>query len=238
MKVTVIYSNTRRGSTRHCVEEFLGSLSSYNDVETKDFFLPKDMPHFCRGCFSCIYNGEQSCPDSEFIYPIVKSMEESDIIILSSPVYGLDVSGQMKALIDHLCFMWVSHRPNLGMFNKVGVIFTTTAGMGLKHTVKTMKDSLNFWGIKRILVFKEAVSASKWEEVSAEKKERITKETGGLAKKVSAAAKNINRLHHRRFFVFMWTLMRGMMKKNTWNPRDRAHWETLGWLGGTSPFKK
>lgn len=26
--------------------------------------------------------------------------------------YGFDASGRMKAPLDHLCFIWMSHRPN------------------------------------------------------------------------------------------------------------------------------
>jgi hypothetical protein len=29
-------------------------------------------------------------------------------------------------------------------------------------------------------------------------------------------------------------IMKDMMKKNTWNERDRKHWEDRGWLGGKS----
>jgi hypothetical protein len=27
------------------------------------------MPHFCTGCFNCIYNGERTCPHAASIGP-------------------------------------------------------------------------------------------------------------------------------------------------------------------------
>jgi len=56
----------------------------------------------------------------------------------------------MKALPDHLCFMWMSHRPHPAMFSKVGLTISTTAGAGLSHTAKTLRNSLTFWDVRRI----------------------------------------------------------------------------------------
>lgn len=165
MKVTVINGSMRHGSTWHCMDILRQELSQYGEVETTEFFLPKDMPHFCNGCFSCIVNGEHTCPHAENMAPITKAMLEADVIILTSSVYALDVTGQLKTLLDHLCYMWMSHRPNLNMFNKVGVTVVTTAGAGLSHTTKTMRNSLRFWGVKRSFSYKNAVSAMKWNDV-------------------------------------------------------------------------
>jgi multimeric flavodoxin WrbA len=63
MKVTLINGNARHGSTWHCKEEFIKALKKYGEVEATEFMLPKDMPSFCRGCFSCITKGEDKCPD-------------------------------------------------------------------------------------------------------------------------------------------------------------------------------
>jgi multimeric flavodoxin WrbA len=149
MKITVINGNTRHGSTWHCMDLIMEELSKYEEIEKTEFTLPKDLPEFCRGCFSCFLNGEDTCPHASFVAPIVKAVLDADLIVLTSPVYGMDVTGQMKAFIDHLCFMWVSHRPNPRMFTKIGLTVTTTAGAGLKHTSKTMKNSLDFWCVRK-----------------------------------------------------------------------------------------
>lgn len=57
-----------------------------------------------------------------------------------------------------------------------------------------------------------------------------------LARKIVKAAKNIDSLPKPIFRSFMFLLMKGMMKKNTWNPNDRKHWENQGWLSGGKPF--
>lgn len=149
MKIAVVNGNMRHGSTWHCMDAIRDELAKFDDTEVKEYFLPKDLPHFCTGCFSCLSNGEDTCPHAAYTKPITEAMIESDLIILTSPVYGFDVSGQMKTFIDHLCFMWMSHRPNPQMFNKIGLTVSTTAGAGLGHTTKTMRNSLIYWGVKK-----------------------------------------------------------------------------------------
>ncbi len=233
MKIAVINGNMRRGSTWHCMDILRQELSRYGEAETTEFFLPKDMPHFCNGCFSCIVNGEHTCPHSQSMAPITKAMLEADVIILTSSVYALDVTGQLKALLDHLCYMWMSHRPNPGMFNKVGVTIVTTAGAGLGHTTKTMRNSLRFWGVKRVFSYKNAVSAMRWSDVKQKKQDKVKRDTAVMAKQI---AKTVGKEKRPLFRSFFFTLMKGMMKKNTWNLTDRKHWEDNGWLSGAKPY--
>ena len=121
MKITIIYGNQRKGSTYHCVKIIKDTFLVYEDVTFTEFFLPRDMPHFCLGCFNCFFTGELNCPHYEHVLSIVDALLNSDAIILSSPTYGFNVTGSMKALIDHLCYMWMSHRPNEKMCCHAGI---------------------------------------------------------------------------------------------------------------------
>jgi multimeric flavodoxin WrbA len=233
MKITLINGNLRHGSTRHCADAIvqeLAKLDKNKENEVVEFFLPRDMPQFCRGCFSCIYNGEHTCPHAESVQPIAQAMLSADVVILTSPVYAMDISGQMKALLDHLCYMWMSHRPNPAMFNKIGVTICTTAGAGLKHTAKTLQNSLKFWGVKRIFSYSNPVAARKWSEIKPEKQQRISCDVAAMAKRIAKAVSGVEKLGAPLFRSFFLWMMRGMMSKNTWNLRDRKHWEDQGWI--------
>lgn len=236
MKITVINGTARHGSTWNCMDALRQALSAYEEPELTEFFLPKDMPHFCSGCFSCFLNGEETCPHAASVVPIADAILQADVVILTSPVYGMDISGQLKALLDHLCFMWMSHRPDARMFHKVGVVISTAAGAGLGHTAKTMKYSLKFWGVKKIYSFQNSVGAMKWDDVSLRKQDQIRKDAAVLAKRIAKSAKHIDTLPNPIFRSFFFWMMTGMMRKNTWNPRDRNYWESQGWLTGRKPF--
>ncbi|OQB14757.1 MAG: Iron-sulfur flavoprotein [Firmicutes bacterium ADurb.Bin193] len=230
MKITVIYGNTRRGSTWHCADLIVRELSRHTKTEVTEFYLPKDMPHFCCGCFSCFYSGEHTCPHYQSVHPIAGALLRADLIILTSPVYAMNISGALKAMLDHLCYMWLSHRPDPRMFDKIALTVSTTAGAGLKSATETMRNSLKFWGVKRIFSYTGISSASEWDEVSPEKLEKIKKQTAAVAKRIAKAAENIGKLRPPLFRTVFFAMMAGMMKKNTWNPYDKKHWVDNRWL--------
>lgn len=236
MKIAVIYGFSHKGSTWNTVQAVLNELDRYGTNERAEYYLPDDMPHFCRGCFTCFLKGEGVCPHAKSVQPIADALLAADVIVLSSPVYGMDVTGGMKALIDHLCYLWVSHRPAPEMFRKVGIVVTTTAGAGLSHTAKTMRNSLQFWGIKRIYTLKKVVAAMKWEEVSDKNRLATLKKAEKIAGSAVRAFRRIDKVHPPLLIRFLFAMMRGMQKKNAWNETDRAHWEKQGWLDGKSPF--
>lgn len=236
MKITVINGNQRHGSTWHTADAVIRELKKYGETEIKEFFLPKDMPHFCMGCFTCFVRGEEKCPHYSAVKPIAEALLDADLIVLASPVYALDATGQMKALLDHLCYMWLSHRPEPQMFNKVGLIVTTTAGAGLRHTAKTLSNSLTFWGVKKIFKIKYAVAAMSWEEVSEKKKLEIEAAAKKKAAEIANAVKNSDSLRKPIFRKIMFTAVKNTMKKNKWNPLDINFWKAKGWLGDEKPF--
>ena len=59
MKITMIHGQNHKGSTYH-----LGRILA-EEIETEEniteFFLPRDLNHFCLGCYTCIED-EQKCP--------------------------------------------------------------------------------------------------------------------------------------------------------------------------------
>jgi len=66
-----------------------------------------------------------------------------DAMIITSPVYSLQISGQLKNFIDHMSYNF--HRPKY--FNKKALIITTTGGVRAKEIANYIKEVLTFWGI-------------------------------------------------------------------------------------------
>lgn len=178
MKSVVVYGTQRRGSTYNITQKFLDRLCN-NKGDIQEFFLPKDMPNFCRGCFQC-FKDNTKCPDYKYIEPILKAMEEADLIIFASPVYVYHVSGQMKAFLDHFGFQWMVHQPNETMFSKRALVISTAAGAGTKSTIKDVLDSMLFWGVAKTYKYGVNVAASEWEHVSIKKKNKIENEIGKI----------------------------------------------------------
>lgn len=58
MIITVINGQNHKGSTYNIGKLLVGNLGG-NEVH--EFFLPRDLNHFCTGCCSCIKD-ESLCP--------------------------------------------------------------------------------------------------------------------------------------------------------------------------------
>jgi Multimeric flavodoxin WrbA len=231
MNVTIIYGNQRKGSTYNIAQLFLKKLMSANDNLT-EFFLPEAMPSFCFGCCNCFAKGEEYCPHYDYVEPIRSAMEKSDVIVFTTPVYVLRTSGQMKTLLDHFAFQFMTHRPNPAMFSKTAVIFSTGAGGGTKSAMKDIAVSLKFWGVAKIYKAGFAVFNSEWENVSDKIKGKITVKVNSLADSIGNKPKvNIStKMLFRMFRLFH--------KKFRFCEYDYLYWERNGWIKGDRPWQR
>lgn len=98
MKALVLKGCTRKnGKTDKLLNSFLKGLEdSKCRVEIIDAVENKVSP--CTGCLYCEKTG--NCIIKDDMQEIYKKVEESDIIIIASPVYFASVTAQLKAMID------------------------------------------------------------------------------------------------------------------------------------------
>ncbi|MDE6851027.1 MAG: flavodoxin family protein [Lachnospiraceae bacterium] len=101
-KIVVLNGSPRKnGNTSELVQSFAeGAESSGNEVTV--FHLDSMNIHGCKGCFGG--HSSKECPcvqrdDMEQIYPAVK---EAQVIILATPLYYWNMSGQLRTAIDRL----------------------------------------------------------------------------------------------------------------------------------------
>ncbi|NLI08189.1 MAG: NAD(P)H-dependent oxidoreductase [Thermotogaceae bacterium] len=206
MKITVIHGQSHRGSSYHITQQILDKISDTNK-EIYEYFMPNDTPSFCVGCYQCIMKSESACPQAEKVQNIVASMEASDLIVITSPTYCLEMTGQLKTFFDHLGYMWLSHRPKPVMFQKIGIAISTAAGGGSKKVAKSIAKQLFWMGVPKVYRLNKNVKSSTWQMVSNKIKESIDKETTKLSRKVEA---NIGIVRPGLRLRFLFTIMRSM----------------------------
>jgi multimeric flavodoxin WrbA len=95
----------------------------------------------CIACYKCFENKDQQCAvKNDAANEYIEMMTKAQGIILGSPVYFIDVTPEMKALIDRSGFV---SRANGGMYtNKVGAVVAAFRRSGAMHTVDTMNHFL------------------------------------------------------------------------------------------------
>src|SRR5665647_2537122 len=90
----------------------------------------------CRDCRRCFENRDRRCVfDDDIVNDCIEKMIDADGIVLGSPVYFLDVTAEMKALIDRA---GIVSRANGGLFRrKVATAAVAVRRSGANHTVDT-----------------------------------------------------------------------------------------------------
>ena len=231
MKIVMINGQNHKGSTYNIGRLLAKNIGSDKDIV--EFFLPKDLNHFCLGCYTCIED-DTKCPFYEEKNRIMKEVEEADILIFTTPTYCLRASAPMKSFIDLTFNYWMSHRPRKCMFNKKAVVISTAAGSGAKKAVKDVSDALFYWGIPCIVEYGICIQAMNWDGVSEKKKQKIEKDTIRIAQRLSRK----KRVKAGIKTKVMFSLMRMMQKADLGSGEaDRSYWEKSGWLGKERPWR-
>ena len=94
--VAVLGSPRRRGNTATLAEAALAELEAAGCACTRIVLAEKQVK-FCSGHTFC---GERPCPHDDDMASILEQVYAADGLILATPIYYENVSGQMKAFID------------------------------------------------------------------------------------------------------------------------------------------
>lgn len=231
MKVLLIHGQNHRGTTYNMGRLLAEKLTDSDEIT--EFFLPRDMNHFCLGCFSCIVD-ETKCPFWKEKEIIINAMEMSDVFIFTTPNYCLAPSGAMKSLIDMLFDLWMVHRPKEWMFRKKAVVLSASAGASCKKAIGTVKDSFFYWGVPYIKTYGVGVQAMNWGMVKPKKKEKIEKNLT----KIAANIKKTKKPHVGIKTKFIFNIMKLMHSAGLdSSPVEKEYWNERGWLGKNRPWK-
>lgn len=146
MKCLVIHGSPRRGNTWNVLNIAKEEMKKNGEIEFEDIELIKQDIKNCRGCFNCIFKGEDKCPHKETIENIRDKIEKADALIVTSSVYSMHITGFLKNFIDHMSYNF--HRPRF--FKKKALVITTTAGAGHKDAANYIKNVLYYWGFNYV----------------------------------------------------------------------------------------
>ncbi|ACB85138.1 flavodoxin family protein [Natranaerobius thermophilus] len=118
----VVGSKRKNGNTSILVQEALKPFES-EDIETELIYIDNYNFRGCNGCEGC--QDTYKCVIDDDMQKIYPKITASDAIILGSPAYFYNVSGDMKTFIDRLyCFeafskddrsVWMSINEVLGV---------------------------------------------------------------------------------------------------------------------------
>ena len=101
MKILGIEGSPRKdGNTEKLVKQVLaGALEE--GCQTEFLKLADLTIDYCQGCGSCRATGQ--CVIEDDMDRVVDAIQQSDCIVLGSPIYAWQVSGTTKVFMDRLC---------------------------------------------------------------------------------------------------------------------------------------
>ena len=211
MKYLVINGSPRRKNTYKIIKQAESNL----DGEFEEIQLIEKQIPMCLGCMNCITIGEDKCPHSDKVRPIIEKIKECDGIIISSPVYALNVSALLKNFFDHTAYLY--HRPQF--FTKKALIVVSTAGAGHKKVAKYIDETLRHWGVNK--VYKIALTCGGKETLETSKIDK----TSIKFKKDTESKK----LHSPKFVdLFYFNLWKSLAVSDNPLEADAEFWKSTG----------
>jgi multimeric flavodoxin WrbA len=136
-KVVAFNGSPRKdGNTSILIRHILNELEN-DGIGTETIQVGGKKIHGCTACMKCFENRDRKCVmEDDPVNAWIETMRNSDGIILGSPVYFLDITPEMKALIDRAGF--VSYANGLLFKNKVGNATVAVRRAGASRTADSL----------------------------------------------------------------------------------------------------
>ena len=112
-KIIVIDGGPRKNfNTASILQKFAeGAMSVSDKIEVKTVRLYGLDYKGCMSCMACKVKGKASnvCKFKDALTPVLEEIAEADGLVLGSPIYFGDVTGQMRTFLERLAFPWLSY---------------------------------------------------------------------------------------------------------------------------------
>ncbi len=101
MKILVMNGSPKReaSDTLHITRAFLDGMKDARAQEIRMIHVIDRHIEYCTGCFACMRNGG-SCIHNDDMRQILNEILESDLLLLSFPLYCYGMPAPLKALMD------------------------------------------------------------------------------------------------------------------------------------------
>jgi multimeric flavodoxin WrbA len=212
MKYLIINGSPRKKNTWAMVKR---AKTILEDGEFEEIQLMKEKIPMCNGCFKCILEGEEYCPHHDQINHIIEKIRESDGLIITSPVYAMNIPALLKNFFDHTAYFY--HRPEF--FDKKALVFVSTAGAGHKDVAKYIDETLRHWGFNK--VYKVGIRCGGNEHLETKEIDKVSKE---FKKDIES-----NKLHNPKFMdIVFYNVWRALALSKDPMRKDAEYWKETG----------
>lgn len=150
-KIIAINGGPRKGNNGNTVQMLKSALKGAEDVgaETKLIHLFDLHFHDCYSCFACKRLGAPTfgrCSYKDELTLVLDEIrEEADALLVGSPVYYSDLTGETRAFLNRLVFPYYDYSPDaISLFSKriPTALFMTANGFGSQYFQRVGENSV------------------------------------------------------------------------------------------------
>jgi multimeric flavodoxin WrbA len=127
-------SPRKNGNTSALVQAFTEGAQSAGHTVT-EFFLDKMDIHGCKGCFGGHSSRECPCVQRDDMAQIYPAVKESDVVVLATPLYYWNMSGQLRTAVDRLFALEEGDGNLLRGHNRASALLMAAEGHGFEDVL-------------------------------------------------------------------------------------------------------
>jgi multimeric flavodoxin WrbA len=155
MKVIAINGSPRKNwNTAILLEKSLEGAAS-EGAETELIHLYDLNFKGCISCFACKLKGGKSfgkCAVKDELTPVLERLEDADAVILGSPIYLGNTTGEMRSFIERYIFPYITYSIDAQTF------YPKNIPVGFIYTMNITEDLFEMVGINKLIESNEWVA--------------------------------------------------------------------------------
>lgn len=134
-KIVILNGSPRRkGNTSMLVKAFAEGAESAGNTVT-EFFLDGMDIHGCKGCFGGHSGKECPCVQKDDMAQIYPAVKQCDMVVLATPLYYWNMSGQLRTAIDRLFALEEGDENLLRGHNRASALLMAAEGHGFEDVL-------------------------------------------------------------------------------------------------------
>lgn len=142
--ICIIGSPRANGNTSIIVDKVIEGMKE-NSIEVTKFCLGDMNIKYCLGCKDCFNDGK--CVQKDDMDLLMEKLIESDIVLIASPSYWGDVTGNLKVFFDrNTPFSETNEKRTLIPPGKKGISIAIRAGQTTRENIHIIESIEHYFG--------------------------------------------------------------------------------------------
>ena len=144
LRAVCIIGSPKANGTTACVTDTIIEGMKVNNIDIKKYVLGEMDIKYCKGCMKCYES--KKCIQNDDMNLIIKDLFEADIVIIASPSYWGDVTGQLKVFFDRSTPLSDTNGGTIIPKGKVGVSVAVRTGNRVEENMNLIHAIEHYYG--------------------------------------------------------------------------------------------